>query len=55
MIDQAQARGLQIDAQKLSELLGGTPVIPMAARRGLGLAELKQAIITFVTNGLRPA
>jgi ferrous iron transport protein B len=55
MIDQAQARGLQIDAQKLSELLDGTPVIPMAARRGLGLAELKQAIITFVTNGLGPA
>ena len=50
MIDQAQARGLKIDAQKLSDLLGGTPVIPMTARRGQGLDELKQAIFDLAAN-----
>jgi small GTP-binding protein len=53
MIDQAQARGLKIDAQKLSDLLGGTPVIPMTARRGQGLDELKQAIFDLAANGDR--
>ncbi len=51
MNDQAQTRGLEVDAQKLSELLDGTPVIPMTARRGQGLGELKQAILDGVTNG----
>jgi ferrous iron transport protein B len=51
MVDQAQARGLKIDAQKLSDLLGGTPVIPMTARRGQGLDELKQAIFDLAANG----
>jgi ferrous iron transport protein B len=50
MIDVAQRRGLRIDAPKLSEKLGGIPVIPMSATRGLGLAELKQKIIAFVTQ-----
>lgn len=50
MVDQAQARGLKIDAQKLSDLLGGTPVIPMTARRGQGLDELKQAIFELAAN-----
>jgi ferrous iron transport protein B len=53
MVDQAQARGLKIDAQKLSDLLGGTPVIPMTARRGQGLDELKQAIFDLAANGDR--
>jgi ferrous iron transport protein B len=53
MNDQAQARGLRINAQKLSELLGGTPVIPMTARRGQGLEELKQAIFDLAANGDR--
>ena len=53
MTDQAQARGLKIDTQKLSELLGGTPVIPMTARRGQGLEELKQTIIHLAANGHR--
>jgi small GTP-binding protein len=53
MVDQAQARGLKIDAQKLSDLLGGTPVIPMTARRGQGLDELKQTIFDLAANGDR--
>jgi len=51
MNDQARSRGLKVDARKLSELLDGTPVIPMTARRGQGLEELKQAILDGVTNG----
>jgi ferrous iron transport protein B len=53
MVDQARARGLKIDAQKLSDLLGGTPVIPMTARRGQGLEALQQAIFDFAANGDR--
>ena len=51
MNDQARSRGLKVDARRLSELLDGTPVIPMTARRGQGLEELKQAILDGVTNG----
>lgn len=51
MQDQADSRGLKISASRLSEMLGGTPVIPMVASRGQGLEELKQAIVSFVDNG----
>ncbi len=44
MADVAAARGLRIDTRRLGELLGGVPVIPMAASSGRGLAELRQAI-----------
>ncbi|BCS31576.1 ferrous iron transporter B [Luteitalea sp. TBR-22] len=40
MIDLAQGRGLTIDARKLSERLG-CPVIPMIARRGDGVDEVR--------------
>ena len=53
MVDQAQARGLKIDVPKLSNLLGGTPVIPMTARRGQGVEALKQAIFDIAANGAR--
>jgi len=36
--------GGQIDHEKLSERLGGVPVVPVAARQGVGLAELKVQI-----------
>jgi len=39
MIDEAQRKGIQIDAQKLSNLLG-VPVIPTIATTGKGLKEL---------------
>ena len=53
MKDQADARGLKIDVAQLSEILGGTPVIPMVASRGQGLDELKQAIVSVCGNGCR--
>ena len=51
MEDVADSRGLEIDAQKLSELLGGVPVIPMVASRDRGIRELKATIATFARNG----
>jgi len=44
MIDVAEARGLRIDAQKLSELLK-VPVIATVGNKGKGKEELKTAII----------
>lgn len=49
--DVADSRGLKIDAQNLSELLGGVPVIPMVASRDRGIRELKATIATFARNG----
>lgn len=43
MIDLAQGRGLTIDGRKLSERLG-CPVIPMIARRGDGVDEVRHAV-----------
>ena len=51
MKDQADARGLEINVPQLSEMLGGTPVIPMVASRGQGLDELRQAIVAYCGNG----
>jgi ferrous iron transport protein B len=42
MMDEADARGVKIDHQKLAAQLG-LIVIPMIANRGQGIAELKQA------------
>ncbi|HKZ55413.1 MAG TPA: FeoB small GTPase domain-containing protein, partial [Anaerolineales bacterium] len=44
MSDQAQQRGLQIDPQRLSEALGGVPVVPTVAARGTGLDALRLEI-----------
>ncbi|APW46579.1 Fe(2+) transporter permease subunit FeoB [Rhodoferax antarcticus] len=43
MTDVAAAKGMQVDAQALSELLG-CPVVPLVASSGTGLANLKAAI-----------
>ncbi|HHB77001.1 MAG TPA: ferrous iron transport protein B [Desulfobulbus sp.] len=44
MIDVAQSRGIEIDAKKLSQLLG-MPVVPIVARSGQGIDELFDAIL----------
>ncbi|WP_417912078.1 ferrous iron transport protein B [Candidatus Electronema sp. TJ] len=44
MVDAAEKRGIHIDAQGLSRLLG-TPVLPVVARSGQGVAELLDAVI----------
>jgi ferrous iron transport protein B len=43
MVDLAQRRGLSIDAERMSGLLGA-PVVPLVARRGQGLPELRDAL-----------
>lgn len=40
MIDQAQALGIDIDQNELSQLLGGVPVVPTVASRRQGLDQL---------------
>lgn len=43
LMDEAERHGLKIDVRQLSKQLG-VPVIPMVARKGLGMKELLQAI-----------
>nr|WP_246417855.1 ferrous iron transporter B [Haloferula luteola] len=43
MVDVAENQGVRLDPVKLSEELG-VPVVPMQARSGKGLVELKQAL-----------
>ena len=45
MIDLAEQRGLAIDAAELSRRLG-VAVVPMAARKGIGLEALRAALLT---------
>ncbi len=44
MVDLAERHGLQIDYQKMSEALGGIPVVPVVGNRQRGISELKQAV-----------
>lgn len=44
MADMAHKKGLRIDAERLSELLGGLPVVTMNARNGEGLEALKEVL-----------
>jgi ferrous iron transport protein B len=50
MSDMAAARGYKIDTGKLSEGLGGVPVVPTVGNRGQGLEELKEKIIQAVKS-----
>ncbi len=49
MMDVAQTRGVAIDIQKLSELLG-TPVVPTIARSGKGKDEIIAAALEKINN-----
>lgn len=54
MVDLAQRRGLSFDRVRLSALLG-CPVIPVVARRGDGLAELRGALLEQLGYAEAPA
>jgi ferrous iron transport protein B len=54
MVDLAQRRGLSLDAAKLAERLG-CPVVPMVARRGIGMDEVRQALGQVTTREYRVA
>lgn len=47
MTDEAESRGIHVNAAKMSAMLGGIPVIKMVARRNEGLESLKCAIAGF--------
>jgi ferrous iron transport protein B len=49
MVDLAQRRGLTLDAAALSRQLG-CPVVPIVARRGVGLDELRTALDRIVSQ-----
>jgi ferrous iron transport protein B len=49
MIDVATSRGIKIDTEKLSEILG-VPIIPIVARAGTGTDILMQAAIKVARN-----
>jgi len=47
MSDRAEKLGYKIDYEKLSALLGDTPVVRVVATRGEGIHELKETIVGF--------
>lgn len=53
MMDEVEAKGDNIDCEKLSKLLG-IPVIPIVARTEKGLKELMDAAIEVGTNKRKP-
>lgn len=53
MTDLAFKAGLRIDFRKISEKLG-VPVVPIEARRGMGLVELKKAIASNISGNDTP-
>ena len=50
MSDIADSRGLKIDLPKLSQGLGGIPVVPTVASKGEGIDRLKQAIVNIINK-----
>jgi ferrous iron transport protein B len=52
MVDVAQKRGIQVDSDKLSRLLG-IPVIPTVARSGAGKSELMEAAARMARQNLK--
>lgn len=53
MMDEAERKGIEIDADKLSEILG-IPVIMTVASKGRGLKELFNASLKMSQSGQRP-
>lgn len=53
LIDEAERKGITVDTEKLSGLLG-VPVVAAAARSGKGLAELQAAVKDIVESDRTP-
>ncbi len=45
MTDVAEKQGLDIDVSKLSEVLGGVDILPIVARKGIGVDELADYLL----------
>lgn len=54
MSDVASRRGIRIDVEKLSEELGGIPIVPVVGNRARGIDDLKRAIIDMVARPVVP-
>ena len=44
IVDQAEARGIRVNAERLGEILG-SPVVPTVATRGVGLDAVMEAVV----------
>ena len=53
MTDVATSRGLRIDSKRLSERLGGIPVVELVGNRSLGLSQLTQVIAQVVERPIK--
>lgn len=47
MIDIAEKRKMKIDHDKMSRMLGGTPIIEVSARKGIAAEELMKAAVEY--------
>jgi ferrous iron transport protein B len=53
MVDEARRKGIEIDEEKLSEILG-VPVVSTVAVRGMGIVELMSAALNKARKGIIP-
>ena len=53
MSDLAAKKRIFIDRNKLSELLGGMPVVDLIGNRGIGVEELKEQAVLLLNSDLR--
>ena len=53
-MDLAEKKGIKIDVKKMSEVLG-IPVVPMSAKEGIGLEELKETIYRVAHGEISPS
>ncbi len=54
MIDLAAREGMTIDYARLSDLLGGIPVVPVVGSRGTGIDELKRVAVEIAKRPTVP-
>jgi len=52
MMDIAEEKGMKIDVEKLSELLG-VPIVPMVASEGIGIKKLLDTIVDLIKGKIR--
>ncbi|MFQ6114753.1 MAG: ferrous iron transporter B, partial [bacterium] len=50
MIDLVERRGMRVDHQKLSNLLGGIPFVPVVGNRGIGIPLLKEEVARLAVS-----
>ncbi|MBM3985100.1 MAG: GTP-binding protein, partial [Planctomycetes bacterium] len=54
MSDIVRSNGMRVDVAGLSRMLGGAPVVPIAAVNGEGLDQLRQAVARALREDLPP-